>query len=166
MFDLGYKQVVINSDSVVTGTGGAGDPIIIEGFGKFLTTDLLSGGEKWAVAAIPPAVGKYDVAVPAGAALAGAVYNVQVYFSGAPRILSELFSGGGSNYEDAGEIMTFQSSRLGAVDTLGIHMAGSAAGVTPVIPGAIIDGFNDSIVKFTDDGRNFKIELVEGYEGI
>ena len=104
MFDLGYKQVVINSSSVVKGDGSVATPLEIEGFGKFLTTDLT--GDKWKLISSAPTLGKYNVIVPAGAALAGAVYNVQVYFSGAPRILSELFSGGGGSFGDAGEIMT------------------------------------------------------------
>jgi len=159
MFDLGYKQIVINSESVVKVVGAE---TVIEGFGKFETG---KGENKWSVAAEDAAVGKYDVTVPPGAAIAGSVYNIKVYFKGAPRILSELFSGGGNNYGDVGEIKVFQSQRLLAVDTLGTAMVGDAT-ATPPVPGAIIDAFNDLILKFTGAGPDFSVEFVEGYEGV
>jgi len=164
MFNLGYKQIIINSNDAVTVDGTI---INIAGFGsfdpaqRFVSVPAAVPPNKWKAPAVDAAVGKYTVTVPGGAAIAGNAYNVKVYFSGAPRILSELFSGGGGSFGDAGEIMTFQSSRLAAVDTLGLHLEGSAT-----VAGAIIPDFNDSILKFVADGANFKMEVMPGYEGI
>ena len=149
MFDLGYKQIVINSDAVVKVVGAE---TIIEGFGKFETG---KGENKFSIASSPAVAGVYAVTGPA-ATLAGDSYDVRIYFTGAPRILSEIFSGGGSNYSDSGQLMVRQSGVLGAADTLGLAMAAS-----------FIDGFDDSVIKISDDGANdFTITFQPGYEGL
>ena len=70
MFNLGYKQIVVNSDAVITASGAtAGDTIEIEGFGTFplvLVADVIDGFSADGVAA---ALGIYQLVGPASGQL-------------------------------------------------------------------------------------------------
>ena len=99
MFDLGIKQIVINSNSVVTETAGVSPgggkkvpaaSIKIDGFGTFSTspTGAVDGG--FVTPAVAPALGAYTVTLGAGKVVAGDVIDVRVYTDGA-RILGELW---------------------------------------------------------------------------
>jgi len=153
MFNLGYKQLIMNGDVGVTENGTV---ITVPGFGVFDTAQRFPNGGKWKAVAVDAAVGEYTATPVAGQAIAGAYYNVKVYLKGAPRILSELFPGGGSDFDDAGSIFVFQTTKLTAVDTIG-----------DALKAAVIPGFNDTIIDVSGSAGNaMKFKFQPGYEGV
>jgi len=151
MFDLGYKQIVINSDSVVEDIGGG--VIKIEGFGTFDPADSIVG-EGFNEVAVVPVAGNGTITGPVGA-LAGDVFDVQITLKGAPRILGEIFSGGSGGYGDSGQILAFQTMPLTADDMFGEALELS-----------IIEGHNDKILTFTAAGNDADYVFTDGYEGL
>lgn len=156
MFDLGYKQVVINSDSVVTAinedgsapaTDSAADTILIEGFGKF-TRDVAT--DNTSDVSVPAALGAGAITFATNTDFGGLAVDVTITLAGAPRILSEIFSGGTG---DSGQVLVFQ--------TLPVATAGDDIGAKLV--SSIIAGFNDKILTFSGTGA---YEFAEGYEGL
>jgi len=105
MFNLGYKQIVINEDAVVKTVG---TDIIIEGFGVFKIGAGIAGKEI-KEPYIAPSVGNTLSTVPTGYS-SGDIYDIRLYIRG-PRVLSEIWSYGeeiqfqtdptGTNYDDA-----------------------------------------------------------------
>ena len=94
MFNLGYKQVIINSEDDVTDTGAAG--INIKGFGTFLPVNTADGESN---AAEDAALGKYSVAEPTVPAppVNGDIWSIKFKVGAAEgndRTLSEMFSYG------------------------------------------------------------------------
>jgi len=150
MFDLGYKQIVINSDTVVVDNAGV---IEIEGFGKFKITDSVAGAG-FNEPAVAPVAGNGVITGPVGA-LAGDVFDIQITLKGAPRILGEIFSGGSGGYGDSGQILAFQTMPLTADDTFGEALETS-----------IIEGHNDKILSFTAAGNDANYVFTDGYEGL
>ena len=96
MFNLGYKQIVINEDAVVKSEGGY---IKIEGFGVFKIGEGLPGKEV-IEPYIVPTLGLTAFSDPTGYT-AGDIYDIRVYIRG-PRVLSEIWS--------YGESIQFQTS--------------------------------------------------------
>ncbi|MCK5787962.1 MAG: hypothetical protein KAH32_03115 [Chlamydiia bacterium] len=158
MFNLGYKQIVINSDAVVVETnadgtavttpGTTGNLINIEGFGKFAigSSPAASSIDATAGAAVAPAVGVVTPALPtfASAVAVGDVIDVVVKFAEAPRLLSEAFP--------YGEKIAMQS-----VVTTSANTAGFLLGLAATIKA----NFND-ILAVSGSTLVFKA----GYEGL
>lgn len=99
MFNLGIKQIVINSSSVVTETAGVNPgkgktapaaSIKIDGFGTFSTSPTGADDGGFVTPAVAPALGAYTVTFGAGKVVEGDVIDVRVYTDGA-RILGELW---------------------------------------------------------------------------
>jgi len=152
MFDLGYKQIVINSDSVVKDLGAG--VIEIEGFGRFDLADSVVGSG-FSEPAIAPVAGNGTITAPS-TVTAGDVFDVRITLKGAPRILSEIFSGGNGGYGDSGQILAFQTMPIGAA----IPTFGEALVVS------IIEGHNDKILTFADNGGDADYVFAAGYEGL
>lgn len=156
MFDLGYKQIVINSSSVVTTTDDGGNPatitgVTIEGFGTFdpLETGARLGTEYagFKAASSPAVAGEYSVDISGLDLADGASYDIKVNFSRAGRPLSELFPSYG------GEIKIIQYTVVDATDL-------SKSKVS------VIDGFDDKIFTASVIPTGIKIIFNPGYEGI
>ena len=159
MFNLGIKQIIINSDAVVTEvlrtlgggtptTGDAGNSIVIEGYGTFivpLVADIHANN--FSQVAIPAALGIYDYAAPIPAAV-GNIFDVRVYIK-SERTLGELWS-----YNTDFQTFQVRTTAATAADFVDKLVAGQIA------------GFNDKIMKFSDNGDNFKITFQPGYEGV
>lgn len=145
MFDLGFKQIVINADAVVTETAGAsGQPqkVEIEGFGEFYTTP--SGTVGFVSAAADPVAGIYTMAAPVGGAI-GDVYDLKISVSG-PRVLSDVMP-------------QIDTKAFQTIAFVGTNDIGTAAA------GGQIAGFNDEVLVFT--GTTTLIATFQaGYEGL
>ena len=149
MFDLGYKQIVINSDAVVT-TNAVNGNIDIEGFGSFAVG---SANTKFSEAAVAPVAGNGTIAEPITIGADGTVYDVRITLKGAPRILSEIFSGGNGGYGDSGQILAFQT----------VPISATYPSFNEALAASIIEGHNDKILTF-DGAGNY--EFADGYEGL
>lgn len=95
MFDLGIKQIIINSDAVVTETAGSGSgnpaaSIVVDGFGTFSTSPAGADNGGFVTTATAPALGVYTATMAAGKVVAGDVIDVRVYTNG-PRVIGELW---------------------------------------------------------------------------
>jgi len=163
MFNLGYRQVVLNNladvEAITAATGVATgiaavvtDYVSIPGFGKFVVRAAATdAATNWAADAVAATRAKVTVTGPA-ATLAGNAYNVRIFFTATERPLSEIFPERGS-----GGLM-YQSGILAANDKLG----------DALVAGAVVGNFNDIIGTFTNSGtaNNFIFEMNAGYEGI
>lgn len=160
MFNLGFKQIVINSDAVVVETlsssgAASGDPleVAIEGFGTFYTGPGNEGGTS--TAPVAPVLGTGTITFDTSAAAVGDVLDVRITLKGAPRILSEIFSGGNGSYGDSGQVLAYQTMPLTAVSTGGVALAA-----------AIIPDFNDKILTFVGAADVATYTFGAGYEGL
>lgn len=141
MFNLGTKQIVLNSNSNVTEAGGV---ISIAGFGTFtIPTAAAAGARVGAVTASKPAVAGVYTITPVTAYDDSKTYDIVVGIR-SERVLSNIFSDGDS--------WTFQS-KAGSTNIGGAFAAGQ------------IKGFNDQIVKFSGT-TTLVATLQAGYEGV
>lgn len=145
MFDLGFKQIVINSDAVVVETAGAsGQPqtVAIEGFGTFTTTP--SGTVGFVSAAADAVAGVYTMAAPTGGAI-GDIYDLKISVSGS-RVISDVMP--------QIDTSSFQTAAFAGTNDIG---TAAAAGQ--------IAGFNDDMLVFS--GTTTLIATFQaGFEGL
>ena len=162
MFNLGFKQIVINSNSVVKAYTAAdtsfatpvigaavveGSIVKIDGFGSFVVPALVED-------AAVPAFGTTTVSSPAAVGIYTAViagfdsakkYDIELKAKNA-RDVAGIYTG------HSGDIWTFQT---GAGASFGLA---AAAGQ--------IAGFNDNLVKFSASGADLVITFQAGLEGM
>ena len=150
MFDLGYKQIIINSSAVVTedvGTTGDNTKVVVEGFGTFYTQAAGSVGTVTSGAAA--VLGAYSYTAPSSPALAvGQVWTVTAKVHSS-RKLAEVFA---YNFDT----LVYQSAPLASADAAGFYGA-MAAGQVVVWPDN-----NDLLVW---DGAALDVDFAVGYEG-
>lgn len=152
MFNLGYKQIIINSGSVVTedvGTTGDHVRVDIEGFGTFYAapdaaTGFIDGNEKAPQAAT---LGEYTYTVPTDLVI-GQVLNVTVKIHSS-RKLSEVYA---YNYDT----LIYQSAPLASADAAGVQAAMAAGQIT------VWSDDNDFLVW---DDASLGVDFSAGYEG-
>ena len=93
MFNLGYKQVVINDGALITKPATPGNQVHIEGFGVFTVGASVDVGMDDHFGPFEPyVVGNTLCTAPAGWA-AGDIYTVRLYYSGT-RVLSDMWTRG------------------------------------------------------------------------
>ena len=169
MFNLGYRQVVLNTADDVKQLSTAFAPLAptaptaanfadIPGFGRFLVrkaADVTSivaadASSNWIVSPVLAATEKITVTGPT-AVLVGESYIVEVFFTATERPLSEIFPERGTGG------IRYQSGKVTSATGLGAALVASA----------VIPGFNDIILKFSNAaGNSFDIEMLAGYEGV
>ena len=154
MFNLGYREVIINSGAVITaGTNEAGAATVkIEGFGEFEAAVTAPNNFKTAGAAA--AAGVYTLAdsAPATTYVAGTAYIVKIQIKG-PRLLSEI-------YPRNWDTLVFQTLPLATADFAGFSAALAGGSVSQDL--AMIG----DIIKVTDAGGVPTITFQPGYEGV
>lgn len=147
MFNLGTKQIVLNSNSNVTevaATSGKSGVISIAGFGTFtIPTVAAAASRVGAVTVAASAVAGVFTITPVTAYDDAKTYDI-VLGVRSSRVLSNIFSDG--------DVWTFQS-KAGSTNIGGAFAAGQ------------IKGFNDQIIKFS--GTTTLIATLQpGYEGV
>lgn len=161
MFDLGIKQIIINSDSVVTEelrtagggtptTGDSGNTVKVEGFGSFIVPLVADAdATNFVTAAVAPALGVYTATMAAGKVVVGDVIDVRVYTNG-PRVIGELWPYNTNSF-------IFQ-----AVITVNDEI-GSA-----LIAGQNGNGIANTVLEFAAGANELapKINVLAGYEGV
>ena len=93
MFNLGYKQVVINDGTLITQPAVPGNQVYIEGFGWFTVGASIDEGEDDHTGDyIAPVLGSTSIVAPTGWTT-GDVYTIRLYYDGT-RVLSDLWTRG------------------------------------------------------------------------
>lgn len=141
MFNLGTKQIVLNSNSNVTEANGV---ISIAGFGDFsIPTTAVAVTRVGAVTVSKPAKAGVYTITPVTAYDDTKTYDIVLGIR-SERVLSNIFSDG--------DAWTFQS-KAGSTNIGGAFAAGQ------------VKGFNDSIVKFSGT-TTIVATFQPGYEGV
>lgn len=147
MFNLGTKQIVLNSNSNVTevaATANTPGVISIAGFGQFtIPTPAAAAARVGAVTVAASAVAGVFTITPVTAYDDTKTYDLVLGIRSA-RILSNIFTDG--------DVWTFQS-KAGSTNIGGAFAAGQIA------------GFNDQIVKFSGT-TTIVATFQPGYEGV
>ena len=149
MFNLGTKQVVLNSSANVTevaGTPTVPGVITIAGFGSFTVPSVADAAARaGSVSVAANAVAGVYTITSAGLTPSTKVYDLVLGLRSA-RMVSDIFTDG--------DICTFQSAK--SAGTIG---AAFAAGQ--------IAGFNDNVVKFSAGAADtIVVTFQPGYEGV
>lgn len=163
MFKLPIKEVIVNSDTVVTsdgtlGTPAAGDVITIEGFGAFVVPTTTGAPFGHVTPTAPAVAGIFDITPPATATIvAGEVHNLHLTFDQAGRVLSDIWT--------YGEQRTFQSAPLATGDSLGWATAFvDGQTVNPEYFG--MENVLSFSVAGTGPNEKLRVTFKPGYEGI
>lgn len=93
MFNLGYKQVVINDGLLITQPAVPGNQIHIEGFGWFTVGESIDEGKDDHFGEfMPEIVGSTSIIAPVDYVI-GNIYTVRLYYNGT-RVLSDMWTRG------------------------------------------------------------------------
>ena len=137
MFNLGYRQVVINDGALITKPAAPGNQVHIEGFGKFTVgASVDDGRDDHFGAFVPYVVGNTLCTAPAGWT-AGDIYTVRLYYSGT-RVLSDMWT--------RGDTLQFQTYAGG--DNSGSFFGELADGMKAALEDYVVT-FDKSTGKFT-----------------
>jgi len=169
MFNLGFKQIVINSTSVVNAYAAAdvsfatplayaavveGDIVRIDGFGDFLVPAQTEG---LTPAAGVPLVGAFGTTTVSAAAALGVYTAVIAGFDAAKKYDIKLKV---KNARDVAGIYTGHSGDIWTFQT------GAGASFGLAAAAGQIAGFNDDLVKFSANGADLVITFQAGLEGM